>query len=139
MRIALAAAAIVLLAAPAAAQDDRKAAINALLDKAIAEHTIFLNCTATDPDGSEFVARGWQSDVLAAVAALAEAGFSSDEIAAFTTRASIDALMMKDRPFGEVIEFCNTNGPWMRQFYEMRYVVLPLAIKQATDGTPAAN
>ena len=133
--VALGIATFLCLTVPALAQD-RKAEINALIDKAIAEHTIFLNCTATERDSYQLISRNWQTDVLAAVPALADAGFTGDEIAAFTQRTSLDAILMKDRPFSEVIEFCRTSGQWMRQMYELRYVILPLAIKRVIDGAP---
>ena len=133
MRAALVAATVLLLAAPVVAQDDRKATVEAVLDKAIAEHTIFLNCTATERDSYDLVIKGWQADVLAAVPLLAENGFTGEEIAAFTTRAAIDALLMKDRPFGEIIDYCMSQGDWIRALYEMRYTVLPLAIRKELD------
>jgi hypothetical protein len=134
--MALGIAAFLCLAAPALAQD-KKAEITALIDKAIDEHTIFLNCTATERDSFGFISAAWQKDVLAVVPLLASAGFTSEEIADFTRRTSVDTLVNRQRPLGEVIDFCNSSGDWLRQSYELRFVVLELAIKKVIGGTPA--
>src|SRR5260221_307452 len=91
--IIAAVAGLLLAAAPAAAQragtEDR---LLAVLDTAVKEHEIFLNCSATDRPAHTLIRRGWDDMVREAIAALEAA--KADEAVLKQYRERTDAEKM---------------------------------------------
>ena len=102
-----------LLAAPAAAQivPTGTPAADILLSQAIAEHRIFLTCSALDPATHARILADWQRDVTDAAAILAANAIPAEAIAAFQTAADpANLLPTADTPFADV-KRCATATP----------------------------
>jgi hypothetical protein len=135
----LAAGLLCLLPLPAAAAPSPALvdAVQAMLDTALGEQKIFLNCLATTEDFETIFGKNWRDDSAAAVTILTEAGFPKALIDDFAARAKLEALLMSDAPFAEVIAFCKANPGWQAKMYRLQYVLLPFALpKLLEDGVP---
>lgn len=128
--LALAAAVVLGTVGSASAQSVVATTVRALLELAIDEQRVFHNCIITERTTYETVKRNWQKDVADALPLLAEAGLSAEEIADFETRAQSDALIMRKRAFGDIINFCAEADGWMEKMYRLDYVLLPLMINR---------
>ena len=111
------------------------AAVTELLDKAIAEHTLFLTCAMTEPQNYQLILGNWTDSVIATGAKLAMIGFDASYINDFTNRASVGNMVDTDRPFSEVIKLCNGDVDWLQQTYTINYILLPGAI----DSVPLSG
>lgn len=105
-----------------------------LLSQAIAEHRVFLTCSALDPQTHARIQTNWQRDVTAAAAILTAEGIPPEAIAAFQTAAAPAALMPAgDIPFAEVIPFCAANPDWQTNYVEMSLILLDLKLPKAFE------
>ena len=107
-------------------------AADILLSQAIAEHRIFLTCSALDPDTHALIARHWQDDTASAAKILADHGTPPEAIAAFTAAADPAALLpAEDTPFAEVARFCTTHADWTATYSRLNFVILDLKLPKA--------
>lgn len=135
MRRALLPAALAFSTMPAHAQDaDLAANVQALIDTAIAEQTVFINCTATEPETGRIVSESWEHDIQQVLPLLPRAGLGRDAIAAFEKRADPATILMSDRPFKEVVALCSAEPDWIQRYYRLNYVLLPMRVQQLLDG-----
>jgi len=120
-----------LAAAPALAQD-RVARIMPVLDTAIEEWRVFLNCSALDPEAHAFHMNNWRTNVEGTSAFLYAQGFAGSVVIPFATRARPEALMLPgDTPFAEVRAFCDAHPEWRWQLDSFGFTMLPDALEQA--------
>jgi hypothetical protein len=111
------------------------AAVTKLLDEAIAEHTLFLTCAATERQNYQMLLDGWNEAVIATGVKLAMIGFDVVYINDFANRASVGNMLDFDRPFSDVVAYCNGDTDWLEQTYTVKYILLPNAI----DSVPLSG
>lgn len=126
--------ATLLLATPALAQviPTGTPAADILLSQAIAEHRLFLTCSALDPQTHQQILAYWQRDVASATAILTAQGVAPDAIAALTAAADPAALMPgPDTPWAEVTALCATQPDWQTAYFQLKLTVLELKLPGA--------
>jgi hypothetical protein len=124
------------LATPAFAQviPTGSPAADILLARALAEHRVFLTCSALDPATHDQIRANWQRDVTAATAILTDRGVPPEAIAAFTEAAGPDRLQPPpDAPFEDVRQTCAANADWQKRYYEFNLTILELKLPQAFE------
>jgi hypothetical protein len=128
------AALVLLLATPTLAQviPTGSPAADILLSQAIAEHRVFLTCSALDPQTHAQILQNWQRDTAAAVAILADKQVPPEAITGFTKAADPAALMpTPDTTWAEVQGLCATHPDWQNTYYEFNAIVLELKLPAA--------
>jgi hypothetical protein len=123
-----------LLTSPAIAQviPTGSPAADILLSQAIAEHRVFLTCSAFDPQTHAQILTNWQRDVTDATAILTANKVPPEAIAAFTTAADPAALMpADDPPFSDVRQLCDSTPDWRTRYDQLNLIVLDLKLPQA--------
>lgn len=126
--------ALTLLATPALAQvvPTGTPAADILLSQAIAEHRLFLTCSALDAQTHQQILGNWQRDVASAKAILAAQGVAPDAIAAFSAAAAPAALMPgPDTPWAEVTALCATRPDWQTAYFQLNLTILELKLPGA--------
>jgi hypothetical protein len=109
-------------------------AADILLSQAIAEHRVFLTCSALEPQTHAQILTNWQRDVTAAAAILKTHNVPAEAITAFTTAADPAALMpADDTPWAEVKDLCDTHPDWMTDYYQFNLTVLDLKLPAAFE------
>ena len=104
-------------------------AADILLSQAIAEHRVFLTCSALDPQTHQQIVANWQADVASAKAILAAHNVAPDAITAFTTAADPAALTpAPDTPWAEVQALCATRPDWQTDYFQLNLVILDLKL-----------
>ena len=125
------------LPATAAPSSALLGAVQTMLDTALSEQKVFLNCLATTEDFETIFGKNWREESGAAVTILTEADFPKAIVDDFAARAKVEALLMSDAPFAEVIAFCNANPGWQAKLYRLQYVLLPFALPKLIEaGVP---
>jgi len=100
-----------------------------LLSQAIAEHRVFLTCSALDHQTHHQILTNWQRDTAAAAAILTTHNTPPEAIAAFTTAADPAALMpTSEPPWGEVQALCATRPDWQKDYVQLNMVILDLKL-----------
>ncbi|MES2335327.1 MAG: hypothetical protein V4551_11705 [Pseudomonadota bacterium] len=129
-------AVLTLLPTPALAQviPTGSPAADILLSQAIAEHRVFLTCSALDPATHAQILADWQRDTAAAAAILTANNTPPEAITAFTTTALPENLMpAPDTPWAEVTGLCATRPDWQTSYGRLDFTVLgqtlPLAFR----------
>lgn len=132
-RVRYSAPLLVFLATQASAQiiPTGSPAADILLSQALAEHRIFLTCSALDPVTHQQILQNWQRDVTAAAAHLAAANVAPEAITAFTTAAKPENLLpAPDTPFEDVQQLCASQPDWYADYFEFRMIFLELKLPQ---------
>jgi len=125
MRICvLSLAALITLAAPAPAEtdDDKRKAIAAVFETALREHTVFLNCSATDPEMHSPTRASWEETVRASIALMTTHKADPALVAQFRDRGAYAKVMRLDAPLREIMAMCPAG--WQKPYFEFRFVVL---------------
>lgn len=123
-----------LLATHAAAQivPTGTPAADILLARAIAEHRIFLTCSALESATHTLIVTNWQRDVADAAAILTANAVPAEAITAFTSAAKPDTLLpAADTPFATVKQLCDANPDWETRYFQLNLTVLDLELPQA--------
>lgn len=123
-----------LLATPLGAQviPTGSPAADILLSQAIAEHRVFLTCSALDPATHAQILANWQKDTAAATEILTARNVLPAAIVAFTQAADPAALMpAEDTPWAEVKGLCDTHPDWQTDYYQFNLTVLELKLPEA--------
>lgn len=123
-----------LLATPAPAQviPTGFPAADILLSQAIAEHRVFLTCSALDAQTHAQILTNWQSDITAAAALLKTHNVPPEAITAFAKAAEPAALMPgPDTPWVEVQTLCATHPDWQTDYNQSNMIVLALNLPGA--------
>lgn len=127
------AALLLFLAAPATAQviPTGSPAADILLSQAIAEHRVFLTCSALDPALQQQIVAAWRADTDAARTLLTARKVAPDAIAAFVDAADPQALTPQDdTPWAEVRDLCATHPDW-RSAYDGTRIILAERLPKA--------
>jgi hypothetical protein len=127
---------LLLFAMPAAAQviPTGTPAADILLSQAIAEHRVFLTCSALDPATHAQITQNWQRDVAAAAAILTANKVPPEAITAFTAAADPLALMpAEDTPWTQVKALCDTQPDWQQRYFKLNFTVLDLKLPGAFE------
>lgn len=104
-------------------------AADILLSQAIAEHRVFLTCSALDHETHARIRADWQADVASATAILASHNVPPETVAAFTTAADPAALLpTEDTPWAEVQGLCATRPDWLQAYDSLDRVILDLKL-----------
>ncbi len=126
--------AVALLATPAVAQiiPTGIPAADILLSQAIAEHRVFLTCSALEPQTHAQILSNWQRDTAAAAVLLKTHAVPPEAITAFTEAADPKTLMpTEDTPWAEVRALCDTRPGWMTDYYQFNLTILDLKLPGA--------
>ena len=103
-----------------------------LMSQSIAEHRIYLTCSALDPVTHAQIMQNWQRDVTDAAAILTANAIPPEVITAFQTAARPDNLLpATDTPFDAVRQLCNGNPDWQADYARLNVTVLALQLPQA--------
>lgn len=122
------------LALPATAQiiPTGSPAADILLSQAIAEHRVFLTCSALAPLTHQQILTNWQRDVTAAAAILKAHNTPPEAITAFTKAADPKTLMPAPAtPWAEVRSLCDTHPDWQKTYSELNLILLDLKLPEA--------
>lgn len=122
-----------LLAAPAAGQiiPTGTPAADILLTQAIAEHRVFLTCSALQADLHQEILANWQRDVTDAAAVLAGNAIPAPAIAAFQTAADpANLLPLPDTPYADVKQLCDANPDWQSRYAGLSFTRLPVRLPE---------
>ncbi|MCX7286020.1 MAG: hypothetical protein NTW20_00245 [Rhodobacterales bacterium] len=107
-------------------------AADILLSQAIAEHRIFLTCSALDAVTHAQILQNWQRDVTAAAAILTANAIPPEAIAAFQAAAKPENLLpAAETPFDAVKALCDSNPDWQTRYDQQTLTVLALKLPQA--------
>ena len=107
-------------------------AADILLSQAIAEHRVFLTCSALDPATHAEILANWQRDTTSAAAILTANNVPPEAITAFTTAADPAALMpASDTPWSDVQSLCATRPDWQSAYYQFNLTILDLKLPGA--------
>lgn len=123
-----------LLVTPALAQvvPTGTPAADILLSQAIAEHRVFLSCSALDPQLHRQIVTNWQRDIADATAILNAQNVPTEAITAFTTAADPAVLMpSEDTPWAEVKGLCDTHPDWQKSYFQFNVIFLHLKLPAA--------
>jgi hypothetical protein len=126
--------ATLLLATPTSAQviPTGSPAADILLSQAIAEHRVFLTCSALDPATHQQILANWQRDTAAAVTVLTTRKVPPEAIAAFTTAARPENLMpAPDTPWADITALCATRPDWLTAYFQLNLTILELKLPGA--------
>ena len=126
--------ATLLLSLPATAQviPTGTPAADIRLSPAIAEHRVFLTCSALDPASHALILDNWQTDTASAAAIMAAHNVPQDAIAAFTRAADPAALMPTDvTPWAEIKGLCDTQPDWLVRYQGHNLTILDLKLPGA--------
>jgi hypothetical protein len=105
-----------------------------LLSRGIAEHRIFLTCSAFDPATHAQILANWQREVTDATAILAANAVPAEVIAAFQNTAEPANLLPKDdTPFADVKQLCDSNPDWQTRYALANRARLDLQLPQAFE------
>lgn len=109
-------------------------AADILLSQAIAEHRVFLTCSALDPATHRVIVDKWQRDVTSAAATLTANKVPPEAVAAFTTAAKPENLLpAPDTPWVEVQSLCATHPDWQTIYFEFNAIILELKLPKAFE------
>jgi hypothetical protein len=100
--------------ASAAPADDPGARIDAAVDKAIAEWTVLMTCTALDPEGQDFIIKSWKIMTEKVSGQLKEKKVSTSETVA-ARMAALKPRFDDQAPASELITYCHAHPEWQRQ------------------------
>jgi hypothetical protein len=103
-----------LLPAAIARADDAQARIDAAVDKALAEWTVLITCTALDPKSQKLLAKAWKDMSDRVRTQLKDKGLSSGDAVA-ARMAALAPLINDTAPASELIAFCHAHPDWQRQ------------------------
>lgn len=104
-------------------------AADILLSQAIAEHRVFLTCSALDAATHQRILADWQADIASATAILTSHNVPPGTVTAFTTAADPAALMpAADTPWAEVRGLCDTHPDWRAAYDSLERVILDLKL-----------
>ena len=107
-------------------------AADILLSQAIAEHRVFLTCSALDPATHQQILTNWQRDTAAAIAILKAHNVPPEAITAFTTASEPAALTPQDdTPWADVKALCDTHPDWQASYDQFNAIVLELKLPAA--------
>jgi hypothetical protein len=127
---------LILLATSASAQivPTGTPAADILLSQAIAEHRVFLTCSALDPATHAQILANWQRDVTDAATILAANAIPAEAIAAFQTAAEPGNLLpADDTPFTDVKQLCASNPDWQTRYDQLNLTLLHLKLPRAFE------
>lgn len=133
-RVGLSASLLALLAAPTFAQVIPTGSPSAdfLLSQAVAEHRVFVTCSALDPLTHQQVLTNWQKDTAGAVAILQTHKVPPEAVTAFARAAAPAALMpADDTPWAEVRGLCDTHPDWQQDYLQFNLTILELKLPGA--------
>jgi hypothetical protein len=122
-----------LWAAPAHAEWSKQTAdkVSGLIDKAVAEFTVFLNCSATNPADHAQIKKSWHKDAHATLLLLEQAGTGKRYRRDFAIKANYRKLMRPNMKFGEILKMCRANANWRMKIATLDYTLLPRDVRRA--------
>jgi hypothetical protein len=107
-------------------------AADILLAQAIADHRVFLTCSALDAPLHQQIVATWQRDVTTAAGVLTANSIPPEAITAFQAAADPKVLMpAEDTPFAQVRQFCDGHADWQKTYAQRDHTVLERALSQA--------
>ena len=126
LRAALLATAVLTLAATASA-GPKDAEIEALIDKAVAEHSVVANCSALSKKYLEATLSFWERDRKEAVMpALVKLGVAPEVFVRLVQKTATENLMLKTKgKAGELIAYCRENADEIARQYSNAGINLP--------------
>jgi hypothetical protein len=106
--------------------------INLALDKTLAEWTVYVSCTALDPQTQAFLGQAWSDSMAKTDALLKEKGVDAGSIKSVKERlAGLKPAMTKDAPAAELIAYCHAQGDWLGKLNRFEITKPEDAVKAA--------
>jgi hypothetical protein len=116
------------------AQPAKIAAFNKIAEAALEQHRMFLNCSATDPETYAQVQKSWDEMVADTVKILERTNVPNNVIVTFKAISAPAAMMLTERPFGEVIRYCGRDADWAKKFLAQDFIMLPTEAARIFGG-----
>jgi hypothetical protein len=117
-------AALVALASVPAAAGPNDAAIREIVDRAVAQWSVFLSCSVLDPEVHGLILRSWDLRRGELDAVLARADLAPETAAAIA--AAVDPVALMVPTLGDVatlVAFCHATPDWYRNVTSGRDVI----------------
>jgi hypothetical protein len=110
--------------------------LNASLDKLLAEWTVYVSCTALDPDTQALMMNLWADSSMKIYAVLKEKGVDPAVIKSVGDRiAGLKPVAAIDAPAQELIDYCHSHPDWQRKLYNLENTQPEAAVRAALgDG-----
>jgi hypothetical protein len=116
---------IALAAMPeASAQPAKIAEFNRVAEAALEQHRVFLNCSAPDLETHEVIQASWNEMIAATVSVLEKARVPNSVIVTLKAITEPNAVMLTERPFGEVIRYCQRDKDWLKKALASDFIAL---------------
>ena len=130
MRAALMGLVVTVLSFPSLGQSaaEKQAAIAAAFETALRENTVFLNCSATEPESHKVYIKTWDDMVARSIDHLVRGNADAAFVAKLRARAAYAAVMRLDAPLREIVALC--EGDWPDRFVMDEYVKLDRRIAE---------
>jgi arginine/lysine/ornithine decarboxylase len=125
---------LILSATSANAQTAKIAAFNKVAEASLEQFRMFLNCSATDPETYAQVQTSWDELIADTVKVLERTNVPANVIATFKASAAPAAVMLTERPFGEVIRYCGRDQDWAKKFLAQDFIMLPTEAARIFGG-----
>ena len=109
-------------------------AADILLSQAITEQRVFHTCSILDAQSHLSIIDLWAADAEFAAKVMAEKGVAAEAIAAFTTAASLAALLpAPGTPFEDVKQFCDAHPDWQARWAGFDVIILANDLPKAFE------
>jgi hypothetical protein len=116
---------IALAAVPeASAQPAKIAEFNRVAEAVLEQHRVFLNCSAPDLETHEVIQANWNEMIAATVSVLEKARVPNNVIVTLKAITEPNAVMLTERPFGEVIRYCQRDKDWLKKVLASDFIAL---------------
>jgi hypothetical protein len=109
------------------------AKLQEVVDAAIKENVVFLNCSATDRNVHQIARQSWDEMTSLAILMMSAKSVDAGFVGAFRDRAAYDKMIRRDARFGEILEMCAAKD-WMSQLYALEFVQLHLRVNAILEG-----
>ena len=123
MRSFLASLLLMLSAQQVHAQSDDTGDFKRVLYRFLVEQRVFLNCSALDAVQHGLVIGTFEDMTNATLDLLRTYGTSAD-VEEFQERTKVDAILMREARFRDVISLCAKNKDWSDRFSQLKFIVL---------------
>ncbi len=98
--------------------------VRAVVDRAIGEAAIRLNCSALDKEQFDMVRRQWEDDVKTSVALLEAAGVARSYTRDVARRADAEALLRWNADLRDMVRFCHADPEWQKKLHNFSFTIL---------------
>ena len=111
--------------------------INTVIDKAVAEWTVLLTCTALDPPSHDFLLKSWEETKAKSAALMKAKAVDAGKIDVYLARLSALSPAVKDEsPATELMKYCHAHPEWQKQMGTLEFTVPHRELAVVLGGQP---